>query len=425
MISIFYHMNEGTIKFVFIIMIILSILFTIGYYSRYVGIVLFFLFANLMTANPYVVHAVEFMLEVSLFWALFLPLDHNFAVKKTKFSQDTLIMKVASFGILFQIFLIYLTSVLTKSGEYWRKGIVIESATDDLTFGYWLAPYLADLPQICQLLTYGSLVLEFFIAFCIFFPFKNPTFRFLAAISIPILHFSIGTAMYVGPFFLSTLCFAAILIPSFFWKKTKYKKWAFKPIVPPKLPVRYFSLALMGFAIFLMIHKNLFKWQKESYISGFVQNIPLINKFAAWPNNRPGIFLGVWDQPWYFFAPDPYKDMGTIIMVGRDQSGQMKELLLDRPFKYTKDNEGNVIFDQPLNNAFTKSRFVYSFYARRLLKKFPRSAIKKWLAKEEKYKNKNGRRIQQAKCFYYSNQTSYENGQFKRERKLFELASYP
>ena len=125
-----------------------------------------------------------------------------------------------------------------------------------------------------------------------------------------------------------------------------------------------------------MVQKNLFKWQKESYISGIVQNIPLVNKLGAWPNNRPGIFCGVWDQPWYFFAPGPYKDMGTIIMVGRDRSGQLKELLLDRPFEYTKDNEGNVIFDQPMNNAFTKSRFVYSFYARRLLTKFPEYAFK-------------------------------------------------
>ena len=78
-------------------------------------------------------------------------------------------------------------------------------------------------------------------------------------------------------------------------------------------------------------------------------------------------------------------------------------------------------------NAFTKSRFVYSFYARRLLTKFPEYAFKRWLAKEVAYKNKNskGGKIQQAKCFYYSNQTTYENGQFKRERKLFELASYP
>ena len=177
-----------------------------------------------------------------------------------------------------------------------------------------------------------------------------------------------------------------------------------------------------------MFQKNLNKWERNSYISGVIKNIPLVNKFAQWQNPRPGILLGVWDQPWLFFAPDPYKDMGTIIMAGMDNKGQLNELILDRPFKYKQDPlNGNIIFDTPMNNAFTKSRFVFSFYTRRMMGKIPNDVFEKWLKLELKNRNKKGdfSKINQAKCFYYSNKTTYQNGTFIREKRLFELASYP
>ncbi len=428
LISLFFGLNESATTIVFGLMIVLSILFTIGFYSRYVGVVLFILFANMLTRNPFIIHSVEFMLEVSLFWALFLPLDHSFAIMKTKFKSDPIVFKMAAFGILFQTFLIYLTGFLTKTGEYWQKGIVITSATDDLTHGYWLADLMKDMPQLCTFLTHSSLVIELFIAICVFIPFKNSIFRLIAALLIPIFHFGIGAALYVGPFFLSTLCFSVILLPSLFWKKFKFKKPKFISIESARLPLKYLTILIMGGAIFLMFQKNLNKWEKNSYLSGGIKSIPLVNQFAAWQNPRPGILLGVWDQPWLFFAPDPYKDMGTILMAGMDSKGQFKEILLDRPFKYRQDPvTNNIIFDTPMNNAFTKSRFVFSFYMRRLMGKIPNDVFKKWLTFELKHRNKKskGTKITQAKCFYYSNKTTYQNEVFLREKRLFELASYP
>ena len=223
--SLLHYIDSGPLVAIFfIITLLLGVLYTLGIKSRFVGPVLLVFFSSVTNGNPVISHGVEFLIEISLFWGMFLPLDACFSVMPNrKDKQPTNIKGLASYGLLLQIMLVYLTSYLTKTGELWQTGLTIFSLTDDRTHAVGFADWLAGQPEFCSFLSFTALYIELLLAILIFFPLFNRYCRLIATICIIGLHTGLALVLFVGPFHLITLALAISLLPDFVWEKLGIK----------------------------------------------------------------------------------------------------------------------------------------------------------------------------------------------------------
>ncbi|MEM8907493.1 MAG: hypothetical protein AAGD05_06575 [Bacteroidota bacterium] len=438
--SLLHYLPSATlISLYFIICLLLAALYLLGIKSRIVGPILFILFASIINGNPVISHGVEFLIEVSLFWGFFLPLDACFSVWPKSQKVKPLIVKgLATYGILLQIALIYLTSFLTKTGDLWQSGQTIFSITDDRTHAVGFAELLSSYPGFCAFLTYTALYLELFLAILIFFPLFNRYCRLIAAIGIVLLHTGLALVLFVGPFHLITLAFAVVLLPSFVWEKVNIAPKNFplpiwkappapkvkgkKVVKEPPLPIwGYLWKGLVIVMMIWIVQKNFQKWKQESYLSQILNNMGPIGKLADLNPKQASPFTGLLQQPWWLFAPNPHKDMGTIVLLARTEQNETLDLLGDRILTISDDPQtGEPVFDKKIVNHFTSSRFVLSFYARRYLQVFPPELFQRWTDFEyERWKKQHpDQKLLELRMYYYSNYTTLERGQLNRKKNL-------
>ncbi len=418
--------------------LIIAAFYTLGFRPALTGFLGFIWLWSIIHYNPFLSHGVEFLIEVSLFWGMFLPLGERFSLFKPARPVDKqVVWDLPVFAILFQIAIIYLTSTITKTGEFWRAGVAVESVMGDLTHAGLLSGWLAQLPGLCKFLSYATLVIEGAIPLLIFSPIKNGYARLTAAVLLFGLHVSLGLSMEVGPFYLITTGFAVLLLPKMVWDKLKvpadynfgqihWTKYTFQPDVRQRLILkRVIALGIIGVLV-LAFQKNLAKWRYNSYWSDTIKNNAVLDVVARLKTPLIGV-SGIFRQSWWLFAPDPHKDMGCVIMTGILPDGKVIDL-----------HSGKVLFQlDPSTGKFdtvntprvqaTGAMFIYSFYIRRSYKDLDEAVFKNWAQYEYgRWVVKNpGIQLREYSLMLYSLPTSLEQGQLVRKPNLGVLHTQP
>lgn len=416
---------------------LLALLYTLGVKARWIAPLLFFCFGNIVVANPWTVHAVEFLIEASLFWSIFLPIDHYFAIlpAKEKIIKGNELRNFPAFALLIQIFYVYFTSGITKSGEYWREGLTVLSVMDDRMHSAFLADWFAAHPGLCEFLTHSTVYVEVLMGLLLFSPLFNKQLRLVIAIGIPALHFGLAMGMDVGPFHWITLAFAIVILPDFVWDafmrllgiKTKTSKGKKKTKTPLKTSPLWQTWAVRIFlsAVLIIITiQNLKKWQRDSYFSSAVINNPVLNGLANIDLPNPPLFIGLWNQPWWTFSPNPHEQMGCLLMLGRKADNSSVDLVSGRTVSVTPDpNTGRPIFSEPPHNQFKRTHFVFAWYARRYLSTMPKPLLKRWLdvVTEEYNREHPNDQVTETGLFFFSNQTDLVNGQITRVQDFAQV----
>ncbi len=434
---LFFIESETGILLYFLTTLVLAILYTLGIKSRWLSWPLLLLFAGIVNRNPMVAHGVEFLIEVSLFWGIFLPLDNSYSIAPDRRTYSDEIRGLFAGGILFQIAIIYFTSFITKTGDLWTSGLAVYSLTADLTHGNFLGPILANLPGVSRFLTYFSLIIELALPFLVFSPFFSKAARTLAGFLIVFLHFGLASTIYVGPFHFITFCFAILLMPDSFWNKFKVKKdknfgtlsigaWHLTSKIPP-LFKKVGSRLIQAFVMVMMLlifQRNFQKWGKDSFLSKSIQASPVIENIAKSTPLDFRFITGVFRQPWWLFAPNPHKDMGTLVFLGRTANNETMDIINNQILTITNDPKYNTpIFDKSIHNNFRNSRFTLSFYARKYLNNLPDELYKRWA--ENEYQRwliaHPDQPLQELGIYYYAIPTRIENGQLVRDKGFLPL----
>jgi hypothetical protein len=429
--------NESSILIYFLLTLFLAILYTLGIKSRWLSWPLLLLFAGIVNRNPMVAHGVEFLIEISLFWGIFLPLDNNYSIAPDRRSHPNPIRGLLAKGILFQIALVYFTSFITKTGDLWTSGLAIYSLTADLTHGNFLGPLLAHSPGLCKFLTYLSLIIEFALPFLIFMPIFSRKARILASFLIVFLHFGLASTIYVGPFHFITLCFAILLLPDSVWDSLKFKKdknfgkikigqWHLLDKLPANLQIAGTRIAQVFVVVMMVVifQRNFQKWEQNSFLSGGIKNSPGLENVAKSNPLDFRFVTGVFRQPWWLFAPNPHKDMGTMIILGRTPENETIDIINNQILIVSNDPVYNVpIFDKSVQNNFRNSRFTLSFYTRKYLDKLPPELYKRWTEYEYQrwIKKHPNQPLLELSLYYYAQPTRIEKGKIIREKGLLPL----
>ena len=430
--------NDASMTAFMVLTLILAVSYTIGYRTRASSILLFLAFTQIIHRNLFVTHAVEMMIHSALFFSIFLPLDRAF----TKFGpkgRDTVteVRSLAAWALLLQIFLIYTMAILTKTGDSWRNGTIVLELTGDLMHASLLAPYLAEMPTLCTVLSYSSFLLEGGIALLIICPWFNAQTRLVVAFVIVVFHTSLALVLDVGPFHLITDAFAVVLLPGLFWERVlghrhdpAHRREGNVEELPEARPMhsnrqlvgRRVAQAIVVSMMILICQKSLEQLKKNSYLTTAIESVAILDWIAS--RESPRLGLGVFEQRWLLFAPDANEEMGCFVLVGRTAQGEFIDMLTNQPFSRTVDPKTHeVVYEPALRNHFTGSRFVFAWYIRQIQRRLPTEVFANWTRYEVGlwHSRNPGKRLAEAGLYYFSNMTSVVDGQIVREQDWWTL----
>lgn len=185
------------IEFVLIVLMIQSVLLTLGCCSRFQAACLFVLLTSFQHRNVLTVDGQDIVMRWFLFMMIFMPLDHRWSVlnairgvKSSATSADAWALRL----LQVEMTAIYFSTAFIKlAGETWRDGTALYyvARSDDVYGRFWLPDYLFETPWIVNLGTWTVLAVEIFIPFGLWLPRVRP-FAVLAAL---LLHLAIEYSM--------------------------------------------------------------------------------------------------------------------------------------------------------------------------------------------------------------------------------------
>jgi len=311
--------GAGPQVFLFAVAAIFAIGLTLGWRTRLVTVVSWFLLVSLHKRNPYLLYGADTLLRMTLFWAMFLPWGARWSLdaKRNGPPGADRAASVATFALVAQFAMVYVFTILHKIiGVEWRNGTAVYYALNINMYTTPLGRYLLSRPELHPAMTYFTLAVEAAIPALLFSPFRRATCR-LAAVTINYLfHFGLGLCLMLGLF--PVICVVAALpfLPGVFWDRKR-------PPAGDPLGATFISHALCAAAVLYVC-----AWNLSNFNHG-KRAMPEKMKLL-------GAHLKI-NQHWGMFAPGPTKIDGWIVVEAELEDGRKIDLLRSgEPVSYEK-----------------------------------------------------------------------------------------
>jgi hypothetical protein len=180
----------------------LALAFALGYRTRVANTLLWVFLVSLHNRNVHVCDGGDAVLQALVFWSMFVDTGaaYSLDVRLGRRARAATIPALPFRALQIQIALIYLLTFIAKSGPGWREGTAVYQAVSNSDWGRGLGPLLAAHPELCRLLTRGTLVIEAAIPLLVFSPFRTNLTRTIAIAGGVGLHLGIFLTMRVGIF---------------------------------------------------------------------------------------------------------------------------------------------------------------------------------------------------------------------------------
>ncbi len=300
-----------------IVTLIVYLIYTIGFKSKYFGFIAYFFFWQWNQRFYIFEVGWDKYLGAMLFMSMFLPLSHQYSVDNRISKEKSFIAPFEdkspfAFIMLMQIGVIYFFSALHKNGNLWMNGEAVKYLLADFTLARGPAEWLLQHEVLYRAATYFTLIIEFAIIFFLFIPCRM-YLRILAALSIIGLHWSINLFSDIGHFKYVAICVGVLLIPSSFWNKL------FKTTTKIRNSVLYrdslFKWLYAGIAI-LMIWvlwiNNFYRLgEKDTRVGNLMKSSGIQSVLNAL--RIPAFSMSSWmNQGWSYYAPDPKEFAGVM-----------------------------------------------------------------------------------------------------------------
>jgi Vitamin K-dependent gamma-carboxylase len=299
----------------FVISAFLGLLLLLGWRTKWVTPICWFLECSAQVRNPLITNAGDAAFRLVLFWSMFLPWGNRFSLdSRREIKGPGTIQSWWGVGYLIQMTAIYFFAGWNKTGAEWTRDgnaayLVLSHDLFTTSFGHDLLRF----PRLLQVSTYGIVWFERLMALLLWSPFRMSLVRSIGITLATILHLCLGLSMHFGAI---TWIFIAALIglfPSDAWK------------VMPKSSsdFRRFQSAFRFDAL------------QNSYMFTFVPVLLigsiLTYNFVPPPSviRGPFVLAGNWaylNQSWAMYAPSPTNRNGWFVFPGTLNSGQKVDL---------------------------------------------------------------------------------------------------
>ncbi len=232
------HFLNGTLLFqalLFFIAFLFAFLMLIGYKTRFVTFISWFLLMSLQVRNPFLLAGADIFLRMLLFWSMFLPLGALYsidsALNTSKENLPKRIVSMATISIFVQVVFVYWFTTVLKSGLEWREeysAVYYALSIDELATP--IAHVLLCFPELLKFLTCAVYWFELIGPAMLFLPVFTGPIRIILITGFILLHIGFGSCLELAIFpWVSSIAMIPF-IPSWFWDKIAIKIFPDKKI---------------------------------------------------------------------------------------------------------------------------------------------------------------------------------------------------
>lgn len=214
------------VKILFIFQACVTAIFAVGYKTKYTSILVWFLQNSLNGRVPMLSNKGDELSVRMMLWATLLPLNRVWSVDswrrrglesiKSNASGPPLVRSLATFGLYFQLIILYWTTGMLKNGVDWEEGYATSKA---VALHQFHKPNLASIgmrnaPLLCYICTYAALYGE---RYCIWLMLGPSRIVMTIIALLLVMQISFYFILYLGWFPVMSMCVTLGVIPSFVW----------------------------------------------------------------------------------------------------------------------------------------------------------------------------------------------------------------
>ena len=394
-----------------------ALMFLVGYRTRFAAFVSWFLMLSLQARNPLVLQGSDRLLNLLLFWSLFLPLgarlsfDQALAPSSHQKLPDP-VLSIGSAAYFTQIVLVYWITAARKLFAaplpVWKEGLGIYYSLSVDQFATPLGSYLLHFPFLLKFLNYTILGFEIVGPLLLFSPFATVPVRMAALLGFLLLQVGFRLCLEVGLFPWIALAAMLPFLPAAFWNKISWPLERFETWwqqFAATLKKQFSNLAFLRpwcgrlLALFCLIY--VLVWNTENVNPQYGVPRPL-----RWF----GIMFGL-DQRWAMFASPPQSG-GWYVIQGKLKNESLVDLYKDgRPLSWEKP---------PLVSATFKDQY-WRKYMESLLRPTHSKArlyFAQYLCREWNGSHKGDTLLRELKIYFMSEKTLSNNPEAAPKIKL-------
>ena len=321
----------------------LALLF--GWRTRLATFLSWLFVTSIQARNPLLLDAGDGILQLSLFWAIFLPIGAIYSIDQLRsrqtISNTTPFVGLPVWTYLLQMSFIYWFSLFFKVGDAWlvnRTAVyyAVHSHMYVTHFGEWFQQF----DMLFPLLTRVTLWTELYAPILLFIPFWGGRFRLLGTIALLGMHFSFQLCLNLGLFSIIPLIILLPLLPPIFWE-TLSRLWiatreffVFRWF--ERLAHAFATLCTMLFSPRLEGHRRQTRLHAHpllriaalyAFVVIFWANVASVNDKYPMPKvvKNSYLFLQL-TQNWGMFSPNPPTTYAWYVFVGELEDGSYVDL---------------------------------------------------------------------------------------------------
>ena len=312
-----------------------SAAFLVGFKTRIANALAWIFLLSIQNRNPLVLQGGDELLRMMMCWALFLPMGARFSLDSVILPSNlqqprTEVFSFASAAVLLQLAMVYLFSVVLKSGAEWvPDGTAVYFALNIEEFAKPIGLWIRQFPSLMKFITLSTWYFEAIGPVLLFVPVGFVFFRILCILGFVGLHVGLFLSLELGIFpFVSSSCMIPFL-PAEVWDWLETSNLALLASVRLKLNKFHLFVKTKVKASDMATKRN-----TKTSIFGQVGAVFFLLYVFAWNMESIGVwgiripYSMVWiseftrvDQYWNLFAPYPYKDDGWFVMPGQTVDG--------------------------------------------------------------------------------------------------------
>jgi hypothetical protein len=205
-------------------------LFSIGWHTSRVSVVLWILVVSTHNRNPLVCDIGDAYLAAILFWSMFLPLGARFSVdcalqRHRSTSHSDRYFGASSLALVVQIALFSFVSAVQRTGRDWRDGSAMYYALSLDSHATAVGLFVVRSPLLAHALTFAFKWLEWTVSFGAIAPVFNWHMRLIAVVCSIALHLGFGLLLELGMWVWVPPAASLALLPSQFWTWWRRLLW--------------------------------------------------------------------------------------------------------------------------------------------------------------------------------------------------------
>ena len=360
----------------FVAALVAAVYLLVGRHTRLATIASWIFLASLHARNPLIQHGGDSLLRLMLFWAVFVPLGRAFSIDSllakghtASPSRDsgTWVVSMGTLALKLQLCGMYWTTAALKWHPVWVEdgtAVMMALKLDQLVtpFGRFLTQW----PEMLQMATFGTMVLEIAGPMLAFVPFFTAPLQMFTVVLFAGFHiFGLAPALYLGTFpFICAACWL-IFIPNAFWDR-----WRFNIPKQDRLEAFFRQIGLAWIRLSgdkeHVVRRpgpgqRFFGWMTQALVAVLIVYVAMWNlrttNFSKYEKVFPktinwvsqAFHLG---QYWALFAPFPATEDGWFIFEGTTAGGEIIEARTG----------GEVSFEKPENVSEAMGRKRWKKY---------------------------------------------------------------